>query len=63
MFTAEYLFELIKMGWLSNVPLTIGSVITIAVFFERLWVFRGMENGTRGVATGVIDALVEGGRA
>ncbi len=60
MFTAEYLIELLKMGWLSNVPLAIGSIITIAVFFERLWVFRGMENQTREVATRVIDALVSG---
>jgi len=60
MYTAEYLYELIKMGWLSNVPLAIGSVITIAVFFERLWVFRGMESQTREVATNVIEALAAG---
>ena len=60
MYTAEYLYELIKMGWLSNVPLAIGSVISIAVFFERLWVFRGMESQTREVATSAIDALAAG---
>jgi len=36
MYSADYLWELLKMGWLSNVPLAIGSIISIAVFFERL---------------------------
>ena len=60
MFTAEHLIELLKMGWLSNVPLAIGSIISIAVFFERLWVFRGVENQTREVTGSVINALVAG---
>lgn len=60
MYTAESLWELIKMGWLSNIPLAIGSIITIAVFFERLWLFRGLEKQTRGIASGVIDAVSTG---
>jgi biopolymer transport protein ExbB len=58
MYSADYLWELLKMGWLSNVPLAIGSIISIAVFFERLKTFRGLEKATRAVATGAIDALV-----
>ena len=58
MYSADYLWELLKMGWLSNVPLAIGSIISIAVFFERLKAFRGLEMATRAVATGAIDALV-----
>lgn len=57
MFTADYLIELLKMGWLSNVPLAIGSILTIAIFFERLWVFRGLENATRELAGQVIDCI------
>ena len=58
MYTADYLWELIKLGWLSNVPLAIGSIMTIAIFCERLWLFRGLEKATRGIVTQVIDALV-----
>lgn len=57
MFTADYLIELLKMGWLSNVPLAIGSILTIAIFFERLWVLRGLEKATRELARQVIDCI------
>jgi len=59
MFTPEHLFELLKMGWLTIVPLMLGSVFTIAIFFERLWNFRGLEQASRDVASRVIDRLVE----
>lgn len=58
MYTADYLWELIKIGWLSNVPLAIGSILSLGIFFERLWTFRGREKATRDVANQVIDALV-----
>jgi biopolymer transport protein ExbB len=58
MFSAEHMWELLKMGWLSNVPLTIGSVLTIAIFSERVWKLRGLEKATRHVVSQVIDALV-----
>jgi len=58
MYSADYLWELIRMGWLSNVPLAIGSIVSIAVFFERLWVFRSLEKKARAVATAVINALL-----
>jgi biopolymer transport protein ExbB len=58
MFTPEHLFELVKMGWMTNVPLLLGSMFTIGIFFERLWIFRGLEAASRDVASRVIDRLV-----
>ncbi len=58
MFSAEHFIDLIIMGWLSNIPLAIGSIITISVFCERLWSFRGLEEASRDMASKVIDALV-----
>lgn len=58
MFSAEHLWELLKMGWLSNVPLTIGSILTLAIFCERVWTLRGLEKATRDVVSQVIDALL-----
>ena len=47
------------MGWLSNVPLAIGSIITLMVFFDRLKSFRGIEARSRELASRVIDTLVK----
>lgn len=60
MFSAEHLLELIIMGWISNVPLAIGSIITATVFFERMSKFRGVEEKSREVSGRVIDALLKG---
>jgi len=57
MFSAEHLIDLIIMGWLSNVPLAFGSIVTLGVFFERLWRFRGLEARTRSLTGDVIAAL------
>ncbi|MCA9511477.1 MAG: MotA/TolQ/ExbB proton channel family protein [Myxococcota bacterium] len=59
MFTAEHLLELMKMGWMTNIPLLVGSIATLAIFFERLWTFRGLDARSRDVAARVIDRLVE----
>ena len=59
MFTPEHLFELFKMGWLTNVPLLVGSLVTLAIFVERFFTFRGLEAKSRNVAGRVIDKLVE----
>ncbi len=59
MFDAEHLIDLIIMGWLSNVPLAIGSIWTLAVFAERLWSFRGLEQASRELASQVIDHLTK----
>jgi biopolymer transport protein ExbB/TolQ len=58
MFSSEHLMELLIMGWLSNVPLGIGSIVTLGVFVERLWNFKGIEAGSRELAGKVIDGLV-----
>jgi biopolymer transport protein ExbB len=59
MFTPEHLFELMKTGWLTNVPLVIGSILTLGIFVERVWTFRGLEARSRRLARNVIDKLVE----
>ena len=58
MFSAEHFIDLIIMGWLSNVPLAIGSIVSISVFCERVWSFRGLEAASRQLAARVIDQLV-----
>jgi len=58
MFSPEHFIDLIIMGWLSNVPLAIGSIISISVFCERVWSFRGLEEASRELANRVIDRLV-----
>ncbi len=57
MFSAEHFIDLIIMGWLSNVPLAIGSIASISVFCERLWRFRGVEEASRRLASDVIEKL------
>ncbi len=58
MFSSEHLIDLLIMGWLSNIPLGIGSIVSLSVFFERLWKFRRLEPRTRVLASKVIDSLV-----
>lgn len=58
MFSAEHFIDLIIMGWLSNIPLAIGSIISIAVFCERLVSFKGLEESSRLMAGKAIDAIV-----
>jgi biopolymer transport protein ExbB len=59
MFTPEHLLDLLKMGWLTNVPLIVGSILTLGIFFERVWTFRGLEARSRVLARAVIDRLVD----
>ena len=58
MFNADHLIDLLIMGWLSNVPLAIGSILTLGVLFDRIRTFRGLEAKSRALATRVIDTLV-----
>ncbi len=58
MFTAEHLIDLLIMGWLSNVPLALGSIVTLAIFFDRVRQFRGLETRSRELASEVIDTFV-----
>lgn len=59
MFDAGHLIDLLIMGWLSNVPLAIGSILTVTVFVDRVRKFRGLEEKSRAFASDVIDKLVE----
>ncbi len=57
MFDAGHLIDLLIMGWLSNVPLAIGSVWTLSIFGERWWKLRGLEDASRVLASTVIERL------
>ena len=57
MFDAQHLIDLIIMGWLSNVPLAIGSIWTLSIFGERWWKLRGLEDASRVLASTVIERL------
>lgn len=57
MFDARELIDLLIMGWMSNVPLAVGSVLTLAVFFDRITKFRGLEARSRELASRVIETL------
>ncbi len=59
MLDATRLIDLLIMGWLSNIPLAIGSIATITIFVDRYRNFRGLEDKSRAFASRVIDKLVE----
>ena len=59
MFDVSRLIDLLVMGWLSNIPLAIGSIATVTIFVDRLRAFRGLEAKSRALASQVIDQLVE----
>ena len=59
MFDVSRLIDLLVMGWLSNIPLAIGSIATVTIFVDRLRAFRGLEAKSRALASQVIDRLVE----
>jgi len=50
--------QLFQQGWITTYPLLFGSVLVVAIFFERLWRFRGLGNATRALTKGTIEALV-----
>jgi biopolymer transport protein ExbB len=52
------LLELLNQGGLTVYPLAVGSIITLAVFLERLWRYRGITAGTRSLTRETIEALV-----
>jgi biopolymer transport protein ExbB/TolQ len=60
MFSAEHMLELVIQGWISNVPLAIGSIVTLTVFFERVAKFRGIETQSRALSNKVVEALLKG---
>jgi len=52
------LIHLLTLGWHTTVPLGIASVFCIAIVFERLWRYRGVDAKTRALTREVVDALV-----
>jgi len=60
MFSTEHLFDLLKMGWVTNVPLLFGSLVSLSIFIERVWAFRGVEGATRALASRVIERVLAG---
>ncbi|MGH0032831.1 MAG: MotA/TolQ/ExbB proton channel family protein [Myxococcota bacterium] len=53
------LLELLWLGRLTIIPLGVGSIIALAIFFERLWRYRGIAEGTRSLTRDTIEALVQ----
>ena len=56
--TAQEFLELLHLGGLTVYPLGVCSVITVWVFFARLWQYRGMTKDTRQLTGRVVEALV-----
>jgi biopolymer transport protein ExbB len=59
MFTPEHILGLLAMGWLYTGPLAFGSVLTLAIFVERLWRYRGLEKEGRTLSAAVVDKLAQ----
>jgi biopolymer transport protein ExbB len=52
------ILTLFQQGWMTTYPLLVGSVLSLAIFFERLWRFRGLNEKTRALTKSTIEALV-----
>ncbi len=55
---AQRILELLNQGGLTVYPLGVGSVISLAILFERLWRSRGICARTRKLTRDTIEALV-----
>ena len=55
---AKTILELLQQGGLTVYPLTMGSIICLAILIERLWRFRGIDRGTRKLTRETIECLV-----
>ena len=55
----QALLELLQDGGLTVYPLTVGSIVALAILVERLWRFRGIDRETRSLTRRVVDALVD----
>jgi biopolymer transport protein ExbB len=55
---AQTLLQLLQDGGLTVYPLGAASVITLAILFERVWRYRGLESQTRAVTRETIESLV-----
>jgi biopolymer transport protein ExbB len=55
---AQTLLKLIQDGGLTVYPLTVASIVSLAILFERLWRFRGIDRETRHLTRQTVEALV-----
>jgi len=55
---AKTVLELLQQGGLTVYPLTVGSIICLAILIERLWRFRGIDRSTRKLTRDTIECLV-----
>lgn len=55
---AQTFLKLLQDGGLTVYPLAVGSIISVAILFERLWRFRGIDRETRLLTRRVVEALV-----
>jgi biopolymer transport protein ExbB len=55
---AQTVLTLLQQGGLTVYPLTLGSILCLAILIERLWRFRGIDRGTRKLTRDTIECLV-----
>jgi biopolymer transport protein ExbB len=55
---AKTILQLLQNGGLTVYPLTVGSIICLAILIERLWRFRGIDSRTRKLTRDTIECLV-----
>jgi biopolymer transport protein ExbB len=55
---AKTILELLNQGGLTVYPLTLASILSVWILFERLWRFRGIDRGTRKLTHETIEKLV-----
>ncbi len=56
--TAQELLGLLQQGGLTVYPLALCSIVTLWIFFARMWQYRGMTQDTRALTGKVVEALV-----
>jgi biopolymer transport protein ExbB len=55
---SQQLLDLLWMGRLTVIPLGLGSILVLAIVFERVWRYRGIERGTRQLTRESVELLV-----
>jgi biopolymer transport protein ExbB len=55
---AKTILQLLQQGGLTVYPLTVGSILCLAILIERLWRFRGIDRSTRKLTRDTIECLV-----
>jgi len=55
---AQTILTLLQQGGLTVYPLTLASILCLAILIERLWRFRGIDRSTRKLTRETIECLV-----